>query len=397
MTIEAFEPGLPSFSHWIRSAITRIRASREQIVTLFESSVPEPVELLRHTVAEAFADPVTPRYTSAFVKGNPFVLDTLARRYAVPSDHIICTTGATGALSLLYAALLEPGDRVLVENPGFDLFHVIARHQGYGVDYFQRRGRDFAVDPDEIAARIGPRTKLVVLSDLHNPSGMMLGDEALGALGRMAERLGVRVIVDEVYGDYADATARPRAAAQISPGLISLSSLTKIYGLSTLRCGWIVAAPETIDAVRAVSDEIEFGVSNLAHAVAALVLENPDPFTAYWRDLLARARPILESYHAHWQEKELLLGDLPEFGCISFPRLIGIDDSTRFSEWMADRCGLIVAPGEYFGASGHIRIGHAKEPADLDCALDALTDGLKAYRDAKAMPRAAAGRDGRFG
>ena len=370
-----------SYSNWIRRVIRAVRSERNLLVSLFDSSIPEPVEQLRRMIVEGFGETITTRYTSAFTSGNPYVVAQLARHYAVPADRIVCTTGATGALSLIYRAMLAPGERVLVENPGFDLFHKIADTYGYGVDYFQRRGDGFTIHPAEVAAAITPATRLIVLSNLHNPSGMALSADTLAAIGALAEARGIHVIVDEVYGDYIAPGLRPPPAVQVSPALISISSLTKSHGLSTLRCGWIVAAEDPIARIRALAEEIDFGVSNLSHAVAALVLEHPDLFESYRAGMMERARPIMASYHAHWLERGLVSGALPAFGCIAFPRLIGIDDTLAFSEWLADRCGVVVAPGEYFGMPGHIRIGFARTPADVDYGLQALTDGLIRYRD----------------
>lgn len=374
---------IASYSQWVRKVIRAVRSERNLMVSLFDSSVPEPVELLQQIVLEAWSGSVTSRYTSAF-SGNPFVVAQLSRRYGVPDENILCATGATGALSLIYRALLRPGERVLVETPMFDLFHTIAVSAGLGVDHFRRRGDGFTVDPDEIAARITPATRLIVLSNLHNPSGMALDQATLAAIGRLAKERGIHVVVDEVYADYVDDALRPVAAATLSPAFISINSLTKSHGLSTLRCGWIVAADGPMRPIRALAEETEFGVSNLAHAVAALVLEQPEPFVEYRQDIMRKARPIIQSYHAHWVDEGLVTGQLPDFGCIALPRLTGIDDTVAFSEWLADRCGVIVAPGEYFGAAGHIRIGFARAPADVDYGLQALTDGLIRYRDLQA-------------
>jgi aspartate/methionine/tyrosine aminotransferase len=378
-----------SYARWVRRELGRVRSSQGRIITLFDSSVPEPVDLLRGTIAAGFSTPITSRYTSAFVDGNPYVIETLAARYNVPREHVLCTTGATGALSLIYRALMKPGDRVLVERPGFDLFHGIARTYGYEVDYCGRRGPKYVVDPEEVAAGIRPDTRLVVISNLHNPSGMAIDESVLKALAAIAELNDIYVVVDEVYGDYADAAVRPRAAAQISSRLISVNSLTKIYGLSTLRCGWIVAAPTPLAPVRALGEEVEFGVSNLAHAVAALVLEHSREFTDYSNEIIGRCRPTIEAHWKSWQAEGLIEGELPEFGCVCFPKLIGIEDTEAFSTWLADRSGVIVAPGEFFGAPGHVRIGFAQLPGQLEQGLDALTDGLKTYRLAEPARRKA--------
>jgi aspartate/methionine/tyrosine aminotransferase len=372
--------GGEAYVQWVRRAVARAMHSHDDAGMLFGSSVAEPVELLRQTIESGFSSPITSRYTSVFVAGNPYVMEQLAQTYLVDIEHILPTTGATGALSLLYRAYLSPGDHVLVESPGFDLFEDIAHALRAQVDCFNRHGDRFEADPDEIERQIQKNTRLIVLTNLHNPSGMLTSEETLMAVARVAERHDIKVIVDEVYGAYADANVRPRSAAQLSPNLISVSSLTKIYGLSTLRCGWIVAEPNVLAPVRALNDQFEFGVSKLSHAVAALVLENREAFDDYWRSVMATARPIMQDYFDRWRDEGLVSGLLPEYGCITFPRLTGIADTQSFSAWLADRHGVIVVPGELFRAAGHVRIGFALPGGELDRALSQFTEGLKEYR-----------------
>ena len=371
--------GGEAYVQWVRRAVAHAMHSHDDAGMLFGSSVSEPVELLRQTVVAGFSEPITSRYTSVFVAGNPFVMEQLARAYSVDIDNILPTTGATGALSLLYRAYLSPGDHVLVESPGFDLFEDIAHALRAHVDCFSRKGDRFEIDLDELQSQIRSNTKLIVLTNLHNPSGMLLDDEVLLEVARMAEQHGIKVIVDEVYGGYASEQARPRSAVQLSPHLISVSSLTKIYGLSTLRCGWIVAHPDVLAPVRALNDQFEFGVSKLSHAVAALVMENSGRFEDYWRGIMAEARPVMQKFFDQWRSEGLVRGLLPEYGCIAFPRLEGIEDTQSFSSWLADQHGVIVVPGELFRAPGHVRIGFALSSDELEQALSRFTLGLKQY------------------
>jgi len=372
--------GGEAYVQWVRRAIARALSGHDSTGMLFGSSVEEPVELLRQTIEAGFRAPITSRYQSVFVAGNPFVMEHLARQYSVPLDHILSTTGASGALSLLYRTYLQPGDHILVENPGFDLFADIAHALRAKVDHFSRKGDAFEIDLGELEERIQHNTRLIVLSNMHNPSGMLTGDDTLEKIARIVEGTGARVIVDEVYGDYADETRRPRRAAQISDRFVSVSSLTKIYGLSTLRCGWIVADPSILNPVRALNDQFEFGVSKLSHAVAALVMDEKQKFDAYWQDTMSLARPVMNRHFDQWRAEGLVTGVLPEFGCIAFPALAGIADTQAFSDWLADRYGIIVVPGELFGRAGHVRIGFAQEPDDLDRALTGFTQGLREYR-----------------
>ncbi|WP_292959820.1 pyridoxal phosphate-dependent aminotransferase [Novosphingobium sp. UBA1939] len=379
-------PASDSYAQWVRRAIAMSRARGGETVSLFESSVPEPRELLRQAVLETVEPAFSEHYVSAFGDGNPFVRDTLADRYGVPREQVLCTTGATGALSLIYRALLKPGDHVLVEAPGFDLFTCLAHAQGVAVDGFARHGDRFAINVADLEAQLTPRTRLVVLSDLHNPSGMQLDEAILRALAQLAERRGFLLVVDEVYADYAEGDRRRGAAAALSSAVISISSLTKIYGLGVLRCGWIVGAQDTVARLRAFSGQVEFGVSTLSHAVAAQVLADADSFTAATRSVVARCRPRFEAWFDRMKAEGLMVGALPEDGCICFPSLPGIDDTRAFSEWLIGKAGVIVAPGEYFGAPGHIRIGFCQRDEHLEAGLSGLESGLRAFARS---PRAA--------
>jgi len=196
----------------------------------------------------------------------------------------------------------------------------------------------------------------------------------LDALAEIAERHDLLCVIDEVYRDYApDQVAGPYGAT-VSDRFISISSMTKIFGLATLRCGWLIGDPSLIQRVRSVHDATEFGISNLAHSVAALVLETPEPFAEYWQSMLAASRPIIERYHRQWMEDGLVEGRLPDHGCISLLKLPHVGDTLAFADRLCRERGIAVAPGEYFGSPGHIRIGFGKPPALLERGLALITD-----------------------
>lgn len=381
--------GGEAYARWVRRAIGKARSAGGRVVPLFDSSVEEPVELLREIVEKGFQAPITPKYQSIFVDGNPHVVEALAARYRVPASQIVTTTGATSGLSIVYRACLKPGDHILVESPGFDLFGDLGRALDVEVGHFARETDRFTINEFDLAGRIQRNTRLIVLSDLHNPSGMQIEPDVLSRLARVARDNGALLVVDEVYGDYAGDRRAPTAAS-LSTNIVAVNSLTKMFGLSTLRCGWVIASEENIAPIRQWSDHFEFGVSKLSHAVAALVLEESERFSRHAEDVLKAARPILERHFRQWREEGLASGELPDFGCIFFPRLQGIEDTILFSQWLADRYGIIVAPGEFFGTAGHVRIGFAHAPDILDYGLSRVGEGLRVYREAgKTRPAAA--------
>jgi aspartate/methionine/tyrosine aminotransferase len=367
-----------SYTAWTRAAIAELIAGNGQVLSLFESSVPEPTHLLAKTLQQAFGHGFTERYTSAFVRGNPYVVRQLERRYQVGPESVLCTTGASSSLSLIFRAVLGPGDRVLMENPAFDLFTVLAESDHVAIDRFERCAPEFELDPDRVARAMHSRTRLIVFSNLHNPTGALADAAALREVGTIARRHGALVVVDEVYGDYAGPAFQ--AAATLGDEFISVSSLTKKYGLSTLRCGWAIAHPDVIAPVRNLYEESEFGVSKLAHSVAALVLEQPALYERYWQSMLAESRPLMQRFLKQWIAEDLAEGALPAYGCMYCPRLVGVADARVFSRQLARTHAVHVAPGEYFGAPGHVRIGFAQPVDRLQEALQRMTVALRARR-----------------
>jgi len=170
--------------------------------------------------------------------------EALAARFGVSPEYVVAATGTSMANHLVMAALLEPGDEVLIEHPTYELLVTVAQYLGADVKRFMRTPDDeFRLDPDRIASSVTARTRLIVLTNLHNPTGVFTSSETLQRLGEIARGVGARVLVDEVYLDALFERAPP-TAFHLGDEFITTSSLTKVYGLSGLRCGWVLADSE---------------------------------------------------------------------------------------------------------------------------------------------------------
>ncbi|MBS0334438.1 MAG: pyridoxal phosphate-dependent aminotransferase [Proteobacteria bacterium] len=365
-----------SYSRWIRTAMKTAENWSEAAV-LFESTMREPTDLLMGVVREAFDGAVTDRYQSVFAEGNRFVVGHVAQRYGVTPDQVIGATGATSALAMVLKALVGPGDDVIVERPRFDLLPRMALDAGATVTDLPRRAPDYRVDPAELERLLRPETRLVILTQLHNPTGAAIDRPTLLALAEVARRAGVPILVDEVYADFMPGVAY---AAALAPELISVGSLTKVQGLFALKCGWVVASPEMTARINAATPQGDYGVSKLAHAVAALVLEDRAVFDAHWRGVLAEARPAVAEHVERMLADGLLEGELPAQGCMYFPRVVGVDDTRALADWLWREHGVVVPAGEFFGQPGHVRIGFGGgATAALDRGLSRLAAALRAY------------------
>src|SRR5918997_6434230 len=159
----------------------------------------------------------------------------LAAKCQVPPECVVAATGTSMANHLVMAALLEPGDEVLIERPAYEPLVAVAQYLGAKVRRFARAFEDgFAVDPGLLERSVSARTRLIVLTNLHNPSGALADEGTLRRVQAVARGVGARVLVDEVYLETLFDEA-PRSAFHLGDEFIVTSSLTKVYGLGGLR------------------------------------------------------------------------------------------------------------------------------------------------------------------
>ena len=169
-------------------------------------------------------------------------------------------------------------------------------------------------------------------------------------------------------------------AATIAENVISTNSLTKVFGLHTLKCGWLIATPEIIGRLQNHLIEGDIGISKLSHAVSAHVLESPGAFDAHWKSILSASRPVVEHHAQNMIAAGLIEGLIPRFGCMYFPKMLGVHDTMGLARILWERYEILVAPGEYFGTAGYIRIGFGIASAELDKGLLRLHDALREMR-----------------
>lgn len=308
--------------------------------------------------------------------GWPPLVQAIANRFGVDRSRVATGPGASGANFLVYAALLRPGDRVLVEWPGYDPQAGAARLLGAEVDTFDRGwGRRFALDADAVAAALTDRTRFVVLTNIHNPSGVYADADALRRVGELAASVGAKVVVDEVYLD-ALTTVDRTPAARLDDVFISTNSLTKSYGLSGLRIGWVLADPYTVERIWRVRDVVDGVGSVPSDALGTLAFSRLDA-------LLERARGILEPgfhlFRAFVESRPELEWVEPLGGSVGFPRLVGTDDADPFVEYAARDFDVSVIPGRLFGEPAHFRVAVAGESDTLEQGLEALGRALDSW------------------
>lgn len=346
---------------------------------MFHSSICEPAERLFQVLRSESAGALGDRYESVFSQNNRFLARAIAARYGIDEDRILCTTGATNAIAMVLGTFLANGGHVIVESPCFDLLSYIARETNAHCSELPR-GDGFLFDPADLRALLRPDTRIVLITNLHNPSGAALDAGQLAALATEAERVGAVLVVDEVYIDFAK-DLYGGCAATLAPNIVSINSLSKVHGLFALRCGWIVAEKQIVDSVHEANAQDEFGVSKLTHAVASLLLDDEQELDLHWQTVLSKNRPILQSFAHRLEASGFIDGDVPEYGCMYFPDVCGISDTWTLADWLWHSHRLLVAPGEFFGAPGRIRLGFGGSAADLTDSLTRFSEALEQYNE----------------
>jgi aspartate/methionine/tyrosine aminotransferase len=302
--------------------------------------------------------------------GWPPLVEAIAARFDVdPACVVVPGGGCSFANHLAMAAILRPGDAVLIEDPTYELLASAASFLGASVRPFARGPAGaWRFDADAVAACVTPDLSLVVISNLHNPSGALVSAEDVRRLAAASPIL----LVDEVYLELTFGDGPARTAFSEDGNVVVTSSLTKAYGLSGLRCGWILAPKALAERMRRLNDLFGVKAPHVAERLAVRALGRLPA-------LRARAEALIQPNRAAYRE---ILGRHPaleqtifDHGTTVFPRLLRGDGDELFQR-LTERFETSVAPGRFFGAPDCVRIGLGGDPAMTREGLARIAEAL---------------------
>jgi hypothetical protein len=297
--------------------------------------------------------------------------ERIGARYDVPVEQVVAADGTSMANFLAMAALVEPGDEVLIEHPTYEPLLGAASFLGAEVNRFERKASDaFRLDPGIIEHNMSDRTRLIVITNLHNPSGALAKEDELRAVGRLAASVGARVLVDEVYLDAA--APRRGSAVHLGPEFVSTNSLTKVYGLSGLRCGWILAEPELAERMWRLNDLFGVNQAHQAERLACIAFDRIDDVIGDTPAMLERNRALFNAFLADRHDIECAPA---EHGLTAFPRWSG-GDTEQLNDHLRHSYDTAVVPGSWFEMTEHFRVGFGLPADDFAEALKRLGSAL---------------------
>ena len=296
--------------------------------------------------------------TSDSYYGYKPLQNVIAEKEHVEPDRIFTTLGTSLANHLALASVIDSGDEVLIESPTYELILSTAAYLGARIKRFHRKAEDnFQLDPDEIRRTVSPKTRLIVVTNLHNPSSVYSGESVLRQIGAIARSNGSTILVDEVYLDAAF-DLKPQSAVHLGPEFISTNSLTKVYGLSGLRCGWVIANPELVSKMWRLNDLFHVNLPHPTERLSVVAFQQLDRIRTIARTVLQENHKSLEEFLVH---QPSLSGKPPESGTVYFPRLVrGSVD--RLTALLAQQFSTSIVPGKFFEMPDYFRIGLGGKP-----------------------------------
>lgn len=310
--------------------------------------------------------------------GLPELREIIAEQYGHPdleAEHVITTVGAAGALFLTSITQLDRNDEVLVMAPNYmtNLFTpriIGARSKEIPMTF----DAGFRLDVDGLVAMISDQTKMISLTSPHNPSGILIPEEDLMRIIRVAEEKDILILLDETYRDLTFQEIQPLGAA-LSEQVVSVSSLSKAYGVPGIRMGWAVTRNQGVmDQLLSAKEQVFITHSMLDEHVALNVLLKKDQLIAKAATRIKENLPLVESFFA---SNEVFEWVKPEGGVVCFPRFKDPKryNTDTFYNVLFEKYESYVGPGHWFEVPDHyFRLGFGYPTRqELEGGLERLT------------------------
>ncbi|GAA4418061.1 pyridoxal phosphate-dependent aminotransferase [Georgenia halophila] len=345
-----------------------------------EPDFPTPEYVVEAAVAAA-KDPASHHYSPA--KGLPVLREAIAAKtlrdsgYEVSPDNVLVTNGGKQAVYQSFAAVLDPGDEVLLPAPYWTTYpEAISLAGGRAVEVFAGADQDYLVTVEQLEAARTDRTKVLLFNSPSNPTGSVYSPEQTEAIGRWALEHGIWVITDEIYEhlvyDGATFTAIQRAVPELADTTIVVNGVAKTYAMTGWRVGWMIGPTDVIKAATNLQSHLTSNVSNVSQHAAVAALTGDLSAVATMREAFdRRRRTMVEMLDAI----DGMTVPTPRGAFYCYPSVEGVlgrtirgrtpTTSVELAELILEEAEVAVVPGEAFGPSGYLRLSYALGDDDL--------------------------------
>jgi len=345
-----------------------------------EPDFPTPDDVVRAAEA-ACAVPANHRYTPA--AGLPELRAAVAAKtardsgYAVAPEQVLVTNGGKQAVYQAFAALLDPGDEVLLPAPYWTTYPEAVRLAGgVPVEVFAGEDQDYLVTVEQLETARTPATKVLLFCSPSNPTGAVYPPEQVRAIGQWALEHGVWVVTDEIYEhlvyDGVRAASIVVEVPELADTAVVLNGVAKTYAMTGWRVGWLVGPKDVVKAAANLQSHLTSNVNNVAQRAAIAAL----------RGDLSAAHAMREAFDRRRRTIVRMLNDIdgvvcptPQGAFYVYPSVRGVlgrtirgrtpTTSAELAELILDEVEVAVVPGEAFGPSGYLRLSYALGDDDL--------------------------------
>ena len=345
-----------------------------------EPDFPTPEHIVEAAV-EACRDPKNHKYTPT--AGLPELREAIAAKTArdsglqVKPGQVLVTNGGKQAVLEAFAALLDPGDEVLLLAPYWTTYpEAIALAQGVPVVLFAGEDAGFRVTVDQLEKARTPRTKVLLFVSPSNPTGAVYSRDEIEAIGRWAVEHGIWVITDEIYEHLTyggvEHHSMPVVVPELAEHCLVLNGVAKTYAMTGWRVGWLIGPPDVVAAATNYQSHATSNVSNISQRAALAAVSGDLSAVAMMREAFDRRRRKIHE----------MLNDIPGVSCVepqgafyAFPSFEGVlgrelrgrtpQTTIELAEVLLDEAKVAIVPGEAFGAPGYARMSYALGDDDL--------------------------------
>lgn len=300
-----------------------------------------------------------------------------------PDTEVFVAVGAMQVIFNTVLHLVEPGEEVVVIDPGYDYYSQIGLFGGRAVRVAAREEDGFQVDPEAVRDAVTDRTKLMILNTPSNPTGAVLDREVLEALARIAVERDLFVLSDEPYEDIVFDGSRHLSIASLEgmgERTVSAFTLSKSYAMTGWRVGYAVAPKPIVDEMEKLMEHLVSGVAAVAQRAALAAITGPQDCL---REMLETYRRRRRLVHEGLNAVEGISCLLPDATFYAFPNIKALGmDSWDLARYLVREHQVAVVPGSIFGSNGegYLRVSFAAGTEDLTEGLRRIARGAEAVR-----------------
>lgn len=280
------------------------------------------------------------------------LIEAVAERYGVNEDNVVSTIGTSHALFLVCAALVERGDVVLIESPVYEPLLAVPKAFDAQVRRIDRRfEKNYEFSLEEFKSALTSQTKFVLLTNLHNPSGAHISQSFLSEVVQSAKEKGIPVVIDEIYLEFLE---KEPTAFHLADNVTIISSLTKVFGLGNLRCGWVLAQPELAKRMRRIIDYTHVEGTFIGEKIAHQIFGHLDKIKIKNRELIYRNKALVGNLI---RQEPCLNWVEPTDGVVCFPRIESGLTGDELDLRLRANYDTAIVPGSFFEKPQHFRMG----------------------------------------